>query len=103
MSGSNDQATKALEWMVEKLADAKANGYWLDKVSSLSTFGSAPAAARTMVDTRSAAPPGGVTKADLERAIDRAARAEAQVAALTARVEKLEAELHAVEAVWTKH
>jgi hypothetical protein len=91
--GTNDQATKAVEWMVEKLAEAKANGYWLDKVSSLSAFGSAPAAARTMVETRPSGPPGGVSRADVDRAVDRAARAETQVVALTNRVEKLEQEL----------
>jgi hypothetical protein len=100
---TNDQATKALEWMVEKLAEAKANGYWLDKVSSLSVLGSGPSAARTIIDTRPTGPPGGASRADVDRAVDSAARAEAQVVALTARVEKLEAELHAVEAVWTKH
>ena len=39
---TNDQATKAVEWMVEKLAEAKANGYWLDKVSSFSMLGNGP-------------------------------------------------------------
>ncbi len=91
--GTNDQATKAVEWMVKKLAEAKANGYWLDKVSSFSAFGSGPAAARTIVQTRSPGPPGSVGQGDLDRAIDRAARAEAQVVALTERVDRLEREL----------
>lgn len=102
-SSANDQTTKALEWMVEKLAEAKANGYWLDKVGSFSAFGSAPAVARTMVETRPPGPPGGISPGDLNRAVERAARAEAEVAALTKRVERLEASLEAVESVWTKH
>ncbi|MGH8991232.1 MAG: hypothetical protein ACRDZ7_06875 [Acidimicrobiia bacterium] len=88
--------------MVDKLSEAKANGYWLDKIASMSVLGSSPA---TSVAPRSptSAPAGGVSKADLDRAIDRASRAEAAVADLTKRVERLETELHAVEAVWTKH
>ncbi|MGH9040891.1 MAG: hypothetical protein ACRDZ3_11735 [Acidimicrobiia bacterium] len=85
--------------MVDKLSEAKANGYWLDKIASMSVLGS-PA---TSVASRSPTSAGGVSKADLDQAMGRADRAEAAVAELAKRVEKLENELHAVEAVWTKH
>lgn len=94
--GIDNQTTKALEWMVEKLSEAKANGYWLDKISSISVLGSAPAMARAAAPAGSSAPAGGVTQADLDRAVDRAARAEAQVVALSNRVEKLEQELQSL-------
>ncbi len=91
--GTDNQTTKALGWMVEKLSEAKANGYWLDKIASMPVLGSAPA---TAVQARSPATAGGVSQADLDRAIDRAARAEAQVVALTDRVEKLEQDLQSI-------
>ncbi|MGH9035666.1 MAG: hypothetical protein ACRD0O_07860 [Acidimicrobiia bacterium] len=93
-TGIDNQTTKALEWMVEKVAEAKANGYWLDKIASFSAFGSGPGAARTVMQT--SAPSGGASQADVDRAVDRAARAEAQVVALGNRVEKLEKELQAL-------
>jgi hypothetical protein len=91
--GTDNQTTKALEWMVDKLAEAKANGYWLDKIASFSALASGPGAARTVMQTPAPAPARGVSQADVDHAVDRAARAEAQVAALGARVEKLEKDL----------
>lgn len=94
--GTDTQTTKAFEWMVEKLSVAKANGYWLDRIASMPVLGSVPATARTSVQARSPAPGGGVSRADLDRAIDRAARAEAEVVALSGRVDRLERELEAL-------
>ncbi len=91
---TDNQTTKALEWMVEKVAEAKANGYWLDKIASFSAFGSAPGAVRTAGPAPAAGQ--GASQADVDRAVDRAARAEAQVVALANRVEKLEGELQAL-------
>ena len=92
--GTDNQTTKALEWMVERLAEAKANGYWLDKIASFSAFGSGPGATRTVMQTP--APARGASQADVDHAVDRAARAEAQVVALGTRVEKLEKDLQAL-------
>jgi flagellin-like hook-associated protein FlgL len=95
-TATDNQTTKALEWMVEKVAEAKANGYWLDKIASFSAFGSAPAAVSSMVHTAAPAPARGASQADVDHAVDRAARAEAQVVALGNRVEKLEKDVQAL-------
>jgi flagellin-like hook-associated protein FlgL len=95
-TGTDNQTTKALEWMVEKVAEAKANGYWLDKIASFSAFDSAPGAARTFVSAPAATAGQGASQADVDRAVDRAARAEAQVVALGNRVEKLEKDVQAL-------
>lgn len=92
--GTDNQTTKALEWMVGKLSEAKANGYWLDKIAAMPVLGSAPVTSRASLSSSVSA--GGVSRADLDRAVDRAARAEAQVVALTNRVEKLERDLAAL-------
>jgi hypothetical protein len=82
--------------MVDKIAEAKANGHWLDKIASFSAFGSGPGAARTVMQTPAPAPARGVSQADVDHAVDRAARAEAQVVALGKRVEKLEKDIQAL-------
>lgn len=95
VAADNQMTTKALEWMVEKLSEAKANGYYLDKIAAMPMIGSAPTIAG-FTSAQPSAPGGGASRADLDRAVDRAARAEAQVVALTSRVDKLEQDLLAL-------
>lgn len=79
--------TQVLEWAVGKLSEASKTD-WMEKLSSLSA--SRPAYLRSTVLT----PPGGVaSRAELDEALARAARAEARADSLEQRVADLEQQL----------
>lgn len=92
MPSNDDNATRALEWMVTKLEQAKSNGYYLDKISTMSVF---PAGRQAYAPSPSASVTGsgGASQADVDAALARASKAESEVSALSDRVAKLEKEL----------
>jgi hypothetical protein len=79
--------TQVLEWAVGKLSEASKTD-WMEKLSALST--SRPAYLRGVTVTP---PAGGGSRAELDQALDRAARAEARAAQLEKRVAELEQQL----------
>ena len=73
------QATKALEWVVERITTAQQNGFWLDRIAEMTSSKPAYLAGLT----------GGSSSGD----DGRAARAEAAVQKLSAKVADLEAQI----------
>jgi len=87
-------ATQVLEWAVGKLSEASKTD-WVDKLSSLAA--SRPAYLRDGRLVPNTGPAGsGTARGELDAALDRAARAEAQNRDLARRVTELEAELAAL-------
>ena len=84
-------ATKAIEWLVEQLSAASTTGWWADKLGALGT--SKPAYTFTAASTPSTPTPAAADNGALDRALERAARAESAANALTDRVTHLESEL----------
>ncbi len=92
---SNSQATKAVEWVVEKLSVASTSGWFTEKLNALAT--SAPAyltgaVAQSQSQAPSYSPPpaSGVSSGELNAVRDAADRAESTAQALAGRVAKLE-------------
>ncbi len=93
---SNSQATKAVEWVVEKLSDASTSGWFTEKLNALAN--SSPAYLTGAVVSSQAqapsyaAPPAasGVSSGELNAVRDAADRAESTAQALAGRVAKLE-------------
>jgi len=86
-------ATQVLEWAVGKLSEASKTD-WVDKLSALAA--SSPAYlrdGRLVPRSAPAAAGNGVSRGELDAALDRASRAEAQNRDLARRVADLEAEL----------
>ena len=79
-TSTETQATKALEWVVEKITVAQQNGFWMDRLAQVTT--SKPAYLTALTGGSSGADDSG-----------RAARAEAAVQKLAAKVTDLEAQI----------
>jgi hypothetical protein len=93
---SNSTATKAVEWVVEKLTVASTSGWFTEKLSALANSspaylsGGASAPAPTQGYSAPASAPSGVSKAELDAVRDAASRADSTAQALAGRVAKLE-------------
>ena len=102
-SDSGSQATKAVEWMVEKLVVAADSGWWTEKLNALANSSPAylkvasalaPASAPAPSQSQSAPPPpSGVSRADLDTVREAAAKAESAAQALAGRVSDLEEQI----------
>jgi hypothetical protein len=92
---SNSTATKAVEWVVEKLTVASTSGWFTEKLSALASsspayLSGASAPAPTQAYSAPAPAPSGVTSAELDAVRGAADRAESTAQALAGRVAKLE-------------
>jgi hypothetical protein len=88
-------ATQVLEWAVGKLSEASKTD-WVDKLSTLAA--SRPAYLRDgrLMPRPAPGASAGASRGELDAALDRAARAEAENRDLARRVTDLEAELNAL-------
>lgn len=78
-TSTETQATKALEWVVERITAAQQNGFWMDRLAQVTA--SKPAYLTSLTGGSSSA------------GDSRAARAEAEVQKLSAKVADLEAQI----------
>ena len=78
-TSTETQATKALEWVVERISVAQQNGFWMDRLAQVTS--SKPAYLSGLTGSSSGGDDG------------RAARAEAAVQKLSAKVADLEAQI----------
>lgn len=91
MPTTESQTTKALEWAVERISAASQSGWWIDRLTALSS--SVPAYKSPAYKSTATATVGGNHTAAAEEARRQAARAEAAADGLRARVTALESEL----------
>jgi hypothetical protein len=91
---SGSQATKAVEWVLDRLAVASTSGWWSEKLSALAN--SAPAyltgaSAPAQAPAYSPAPaPSGVSSAEFDALRQSAAQTESTAQALAGRLAELE-------------